>query len=129
VCLSDVLLTDRDTINNQFNSLYFTGVAKKPMYTEFEHMDIYSDIHPFKETSIQLVPMKPNPEPYECYINANRIISVYNEPQNENLIIAAQGPIYDSTDNFWKMVFQENVGKIVTLVHQLPGDCCLYFPT
>ena len=26
------------------------------------------------------------------------------------------------------MVHQENVGMIVTLVHKIPGDCCLYFP-
>ena len=26
------------------------------------------------------------------------------------------------------MVNQERVGMIVTLVHQIPGDCTLYFP-
>ena len=27
------------------------------------------------------------------------------------------------------MVFQERVAMIVTLVHKVPGDCALYFPT
>ena len=26
------------------------------------------------------------------------------------------------------MVYQERVGKIMTLVYELPGDCTLYFP-
>ena len=39
-------------INKQFNAL---GAFKlKPRITEFQFMDIYSDIHPFKETAILL---------------------------------------------------------------------------
>ena len=49
-------------------------------------MDIYSDIHPFKETSIMLGPS--TDEADLRYINANRIQSTYGEAANENLIIA-----------------------------------------
>jgi len=31
--------------------------------------------------------------------------------------------------NFWKMVHQEKVGLIVTLVEEIPGDCAEYFPS
>jgi len=34
-------------------------------------------------------------------------------------------------ENFWKMVQQERVGMIVTLVHKIgghDGDCAPYFP-
>ncbi len=72
------------------------------MYTQFEHMDIYSDIHPFKESAILLGGQREDPE--KRYINANRITSIYGEPAEESLIIAAQGPIEQSTRNFWKLV-------------------------
>ena len=72
------------------------------MFTEFWGHDIYSDIHPFKETSILLGPDE-SPS-HERYINANRIQSIYGEGAEHNLIIAAQGPIDNSCRNFWKMV-------------------------
>lgn len=61
------------------------------MYLEFQHMDINADIHPFKETAILLG--SPDEDGEARYINANKIISPYNEPEDDNLIIAAQGPI------------------------------------
>ena len=96
------------------------------MYTEFQRMDVYCDIHPFKETAILLGDESQNPD--DRYINANRIKSPYGEASDANLIIAAQGPIRASFRNFWKMCHQENVGRIVTLVQEIPGDCDEYFP-
>ena len=90
-------------------------------------MDIYCDIHPFVETSILLGSNSDSAE--DRYINANRIKSPYGEPDDENLMIAAQGPIDSSIRGFWKMAVQENVGMIVTLVQKIPGDCHQYFPT
>ena len=57
------------------------------MLTEFQHMDIYCDIHPFKQTAIYLGDNSQDPNMQ--YINANRIKSIYGEPAAENLIIAA----------------------------------------
>ena len=57
------------------------------MLTEFQKMDIYSDIHPFRESAIYLG--DENDDPNMCYINANRIKSIYGEPASQNLIIAA----------------------------------------
>ena len=87
-------------------------------------MDIYCDIHPFTETAISLqgTPAETN------YINANKIQSIYGEGRDNNLIIATQGPIASSLRNWWKTVHQENVGRVVTLVQQIPGDCAEYFP-
>ena len=53
-------------------------------------MNIYSDIHPFKETAIYLGPNSAKAK--DRYINANRIKSIiYNEKseQDQNLMIAA----------------------------------------
>ena len=85
------------------------------MITNFQHMDIYCDVHPFKETSILLGAESDAPD--LRYINANRIQTIYHEGAENNLIIAAQGPIDSTLRNFWKLVHQENVGMIVTLVH------------
>ena len=50
-------------------------------------MDIYCDIHPFRQTAIYL---GDNSKDLNMqYINANRIKSIYGEPAAENLIIAA----------------------------------------
>jgi len=48
------------------------------MLTEFQHMDIYCDIHPFKETAVYLG--DESEDPNSRYINANRIKSIYGEP-------------------------------------------------
>ena len=85
------------------------------MDKNFRSMNIYSDIYPFIETQILLG--HENDDPKLRYINANRIRSSYGESIDDNLIIAAQGPINSSLRNFWKMVHQERVGMIVTLVH------------
>ena len=93
-------------------------------------MDIYCDIHPFKETAILLGSDSEDPE--KRYINANRIKSMFDEDSEQNLMIAAQGPVDASIENFWRMVHQENVGRIITLVEKIGGprgDCCQYFPT
>ena len=57
------------------------------MYTQFQNMDIYCDIHPFVETSIMLGAESETPE--DRYINANRIKSPFAEADDANLMIAA----------------------------------------
>ena len=52
-------------------------------------MDIYSDIHPFVETSIVLGDDSEQLSGEERYINANRIKSPYGEANVDNLMIAA----------------------------------------
>ena len=127
--LSELLRLNGDMRYMQFQNLEY-GSNYKPMITNFQFMDIYIDIHPFKETAILLGSDSEAPE--KRYINANRIKSVFDEDSEQNLMIAAQGPVDASIENFWRMVHQENVGRIVTLVEHIGGprgDCCQYFPT
>ena len=100
------------------------------MVTDFQFFDIYCDVHPFKETSIWVGSADAENPSSESYINANRIRSVYHEPLDDNLVIAAQGPMTNTTGAFWGMVSQENVQRIVTLVEHIGegGDCSHYFP-
>ena len=67
-------------------------------------------------------------KPHDCYINANRIQTPYHEPSNDNLIIAAQGPMDISRNNFWLMVAQMNVGVIITPAKNIGTECAEYFP-
>lgn len=90
-------------------------VHAKPVERGPRSHNIYSDIFPFRETGIKVG--KPEDGPDRQYINANRIRSIYGEANDVNLMIAAQGPIAQSRENFWRMVLQERVGMIVTLVH------------
>ena len=50
-------------------------------------MDISNEVQPYKETAILLG--SPDEDGEARYINANKIISPYNEPEDDNLIIAA----------------------------------------
>ena len=43
-------------------------------------MDIYCDIHPFKESAIYLGDESADPD--DRYINANRIKSIFGEPMD-----------------------------------------------
>ena len=70
---------------NEFNQL--PSQILKPMITQFQSMDIYSDIHPYVETAIFLGSESDKPD--KRYINANRICSIYGEDSHDNLIIAA----------------------------------------
>ena len=94
------------------------------MLTQFKKHDIYCNVHPFKETAILLGQDSDTPD--LRYINASRIKSVYDEPAEDNLMIAAQGPIMYTTRNFWKLIHQERVGMV--LQNTTPGDCAKYYP-
>jgi len=61
----------------------------------------------------------------DAYINANRMKSAFNE--DENLIVATQGPKENTQENFWRLCHKERVGRIVTLVKSIghgPGFDC-----
>lgn len=67
-------------------------IKPKPRIKTMGHHDRYCNVHPYVETAIHLggsdgsnsVSVNDN-----TYINANRIRSIFNEPVEDNLIIAA----------------------------------------
>ena len=85
--LSKLIHTDKATAKKQFDWIdNITNV--KESHGNFDSQDIYSDIKPFVETDIWVE--KPDTDkPQDCYINANRIQSAYQEGLEDNLIIAA----------------------------------------
>ena len=50
-------------------------------------------------------------DPIDGYINANYI----NSSRGDKIFIAAQGPLPQTRENFWRMVVQEKVNLIVML--------------
>lgn len=57
--------------------------------------------------------MQRNEDIYDSYINANFINT--SASRNDQLFIAAQGPLLKTTENFWRMCQQEHVNLIVML--------------
>nr|XP_022308543.1 receptor-type tyrosine-protein phosphatase T-like [Crassostrea virginica] len=65
---------------------------------------------------------------FSSYINANYIDGT-NRPKE---YIAAQGPKQNTVDDFWKMIWQEDVSSIVMLTNLKEGDkvkCYKYWPS
>lgn len=91
--------------------------------------DRYRDLGPFKHTQVKLKVDNKNFDPnVDRYMNANLIRSAKLRP----LFIATQGPLDNTIQNFWKMIWQEKVSLIVMLCPLQEGDkikCTQYWPT
>lgn len=57
--------------------------------------------------------MQRNEDIHDSYINANYVNS--SLAPNDQLFIATQGPLETTSENFWRMVHQENLTLIVML--------------
>ena len=71
-----------------------------------------------------------NADVNDSYINANYINT--STSQNDQFFIATQGPLPQTVENFWRMIWQEKVSLIVMLTCVKEGGkvkCDQYFPT
>ena len=64
-----------------------------------------------KHTRVRL--LQRNEDIHDSYINANYVNS--SIAQNDQLFIATQGPLEKTSENFWRMIDQENCSLIVML--------------
>ncbi|CAI9717074.1 receptor-type tyrosine-protein phosphatase C isoform X1 [Octopus vulgaris] len=69
----------------------------------------FLNVLPFDHSRVQLDVI--DDDPFTDYINANYITG-YNQ---EKEYIACQGPLIHTVDDFWRMVWQENINLIVML--------------
>ncbi len=84
----------------------------------------YSDILPFNYNRIKLLQQRPNKTDY---INASYI----EAPNNVRRYIATQGPLNETIEDFWLMIWEQNTNIIVMLTNQIErGEikCETYWP-
>ncbi|CAG8491136.1 357_t:CDS:1 [Funneliformis mosseae] len=84
----------------------------------------YSDIIPFNYNRIKLLQQRPNKTDY---INASYI----EAPNNVRRYIATQGPLKETIEDFWLMIWEQETHIIVMLTNQIErGEikCETYWP-
>ncbi|XP_039615845.1 receptor-type tyrosine-protein phosphatase R [Polypterus senegalus] len=86
----------------------------------------YTSILPNPRTRVRLK-NKSESDPLASYINANYIRGYRNK---EKAFIATQGPMINTVNDFWQMIWQEDVPIIVmiTKLKEKNEKCVLYWP-
>ncbi|CAF1619904.1 unnamed protein product, partial [Adineta ricciae] len=97
---------------------------------DYADYDRYRNIFargPWNQTAVQLI----GAHRFSDYINANHIKGY----DNKKRYIACQGPLKDTCEDFWDMIYQFRVRKIIMLTHcdkrtqcQSKSKCFPYFP-
>lgn len=90
----------------------------------------YPDVIPFDDTRVVLNYNKGSPSAGNDYINASYIVSSASE--NIPKFIATQGPLQETTEDFWEMIIQHRCPVIVMLTRLIDNyktvKCADYFP-
>lgn len=96
--------------------------AKKP---ENKSKNRYADLLPYDETRVILQKLKNDPD--SDYINAS-YIDGYNHPK---AYISTQGPLDKTINDFWRMIWQESITKIImaaNIIENGKKKCEIYWP-
>jgi protein tyrosine phosphatase len=87
----------------------------------------YSNVLPLERTRVVLKPIEGGEG--SDYINASLISG--ETPESQNAYICTQGPMQDTFNDFWRMVWEQNSNIIVMLtkeVENLKVKCARYWP-
>ena len=119
--LDRMFAQSQDELKEQFQSLQ--TITK-------DQIDDVEGTYKFDKTAVKLIKWKPTESDY---INASYVKTVHQEANDTNLnspyglMIAAEAPNNKTIEQYWKMIVQENVTKIISLCDASMDDCC-YFP-
>jgi len=111
----------------EFRSITVGSDSKKVIsqMSENFHKNRYSTITTYDHSRVRL--LKINNDPYSDYVNAS-YINGYVSP---NAYIATQGPVQQTVDDYWRMVWEQNVSSIVMLTNLIQKGqmkCHKYWP-
>ncbi|XP_060599714.1 uncharacterized protein LOC132753277 isoform X2 [Ruditapes philippinarum] len=84
----------------------------------------YKQLYPYDETRVKI---EPELEDETDFINAS-YVKGYKSPK---AFIAAQGPVDSTVNDFWRMIFQKDCGRIVMLTNlfeECKMKCVRYWP-
>ncbi|CAF1587573.1 unnamed protein product [Rotaria magnacalcarata] len=129
---------DERSIYDEYQELDDSSSQYRQSECDLQYKDYnrYSNISargPWDSTAVRLRAVGSNPRDHD-YINANEIKGLHGEKQ----YIACQGPLQETCEDFWDMIIQYGVKKIVMLTRieeQNPHNpaqklpkCARYFP-
>ncbi|KAK3602046.1 hypothetical protein CHS0354_021141 [Potamilus streckersoni] len=118
---------DDEVYNKEFESLP-KGMLKSSdaaLLVENRGKCRYKNIYPYDENRVVL--RKEANDPYSDFVNAS-YVNGFNAP---GAFIAAQGPMESIVDDFWRMIWQKDCGRIVMLTNLMEEGkikCVKYWP-
>ena len=122
---------NKRNLSREFNILSYlssgSNVKEQLVFDKrYRHLNRYSDVLAFRHSIVTLDDKELS---VDNYINANYVNNRFTKKENNNLILT-QGPLPETTEDFWVMVENEGCEMIVCIVEadKVGLKCHKYWP-